>query len=87
MTTRTPECRCLNCGHKLNMAGSIESNDAPSPGCLCLCIRCGAVMMYAEDLTVRGMTTAEMDELCNDPEAMDFLAHQVRKIKMIPIMN
>ena len=87
MITRMPESRCLNCGHKFNAAGSIDADQAPEPGNICLCIKCGAVMLYAEDLTVRGMTREEMDDLSNDAEAMNFLARQVRKIYMLPKLN
>jgi len=87
MITRTPECRCLNCGHKLNAAGGINAEDAPEPGNICLCIECGAVMMYADNLTVRGMTREEMDDISNHAETMNFLARQVRKIHMLPKMN
>lgn len=87
MITRLPECRCLNCNHPLDAAGGVNTDDAPEPGNICLCIECGAVMMYAEDLTVRGMTREEMDDLCNDAETMQFLARQVQKIHMIPKLN
>ena len=87
MITRTPECHCLNCGHKFDAAGAINAEDAPEPGNICLCIECGAVMMYAEDLTVRGMTREEMDAICNDAETMNFLARQVQKIHMLPKLN
>ena len=87
MTSRMPESRCLNCGHKFNAAGGVNSEDAPEPGNICLCIDCGAVMLYAEDLTVRGMTREEMDDLTNDAETMQFLASQVHKIHMLPKLN
>ncbi len=87
MITRMPECRCLNCGRKFNAAGGVNAEDAPEPGNICLCIECGAVMLYGEDLTVRGMTREEMDDLSNDAEAMQFLARQVRKIHMLPKLN
>jgi hypothetical protein len=87
MISRTPVSRCLNCGHKFNAAGGINAEDAPEPGNICLCIACGAVMLYAEDLTVRGMTREEMDDLSNDAETMNFLARQVRSIHMLPKLN
>jgi len=87
MITRTPESRCLNCGKKLDALGGIDTDDAPEPGNLVLCIACGAVMMIADDLTPRGMTREEMDDLCNDAETMNYLARQVRKIHMLPKLN
>jgi len=87
MITRTPESRCLNCNNKLDALGGIDTEDAPEPGNLVLCIACGAVMMIADDLTPRGMTREEMDDISNHAETMTFLARQVRKIRMIPKMN
>lgn len=87
MVTRTPECQCLHCGAKMNAAGSIEGHNSPSPGSLALCIRCGAVMMYAEDLTLRGMTEEEMLDIASDVETVQFLARQVQKIRMLPKRN
>jgi hypothetical protein len=87
MITRTPESRCLNCNKKLDALGGIDTEDPPEPGNLVLCIACGAVMMIADDLTPRGMTREEMDDLCNDAETMNYLARQVRKIHMLPKLN
>ena len=87
MITRIPECRCLNCGYKMDSAGGANTEAAAEPGCICLCIACGAVMVFDDDLTLRGMTLEEMDELTNDAETMQFLAGQVRAIHMLPKMN
>jgi hypothetical protein len=87
MITRTPESRCLNCNKKLDALGGIDTEDSPEPGNLVLCIACGAVMMIADDLTPRGMTREEMDDVCNDAETMNFLARQVQKIHMLPKLN
>jgi hypothetical protein len=87
MTTHVPESRCLHCGHKLDAATGVGHHDAPEPGNLSLCINCGAVTIYAEDLTLRGMTREEMDALTNDRETMSFLVRQVQKIHMLPKLN
>lgn len=76
MITRTPECRCLECRKPLA--------DVPAARRLILCLRCGAVMIFTEDLRVRGMTEEEMDILCNDAESLKFLAGQVLGIQLVP---
>jgi hypothetical protein len=85
MITRTPECNCLHCGYTLDATGptSNEEQSPLSPGDLVLCIRCGAVMMFADDLTVRGMSTEEMDKLCSDRETMNHLARQVKLMQKL----
>jgi hypothetical protein len=82
--TRTPEGRCLNCGYKINTSGTADASDgAPTEGCLLVCLKCGAVMMYDRDLKPRGMTDAEMDELTADQEAMDDLARIVKRVHLV----
>ena len=74
----TPQCDCLNCGKRLDAATGLSV--APSPGDLSVCLRCGAVAIFDEGMTVRGMTEDEMDKLCADAEMMNYLAvvHVVR---------
>jgi len=87
MITRTPECHCLNCGKLLDTVGGVDHSDAPEPGCVVLCLRCGAVHMLGDNLSLRGLSEAEMDYLTNDNEYMAFLAALVGRIHLIPKMN
>jgi len=83
--TRTPLNNCLNCGYKIDAAGTVDGEPGPGPteGSLSVCLKCGAVMMYDGDLKLRGMTGAEMDEIINDRVTMDVLSHLVRRIHFI----
>jgi hypothetical protein len=87
MSTPIPECHCLACGHKLNAFNALNTAEPPKPGDLALCMRCGAVMKIDVDLTVRGLTRTEMDDLCNDPETMRYLEKQVAAIHFLPKLN
>lgn len=82
---RTPECRCLNCGARLDAVGTgdpaVEAH--PLPGDVTVCIRCGAVMKLDDALRLRGMSEVEMDELVNDKEWMDQVAKIVRAVYFI----
>lgn len=81
---KLPECHCLQCGHKMNASGSVDGSlDLPEPGDLVLCLKCGAVMKHADDMSVRGMTEQEMDELIADTETMDELAKNVQRIHIM----
>jgi hypothetical protein len=85
-TARIAESHCLQCGAKLNALGDIADAAAaplPTPGSLIVCIRCGAVMMCADDLTPRRMTDAELDDVANDTETMDELARHVQRIHVV----
>lgn len=80
---KLPEAHCLQCGNELNAAGSFEHpGELPNPGDLYVCGTCGAVMLYAEDFTPRGMTEAEMHELIEDTETMNELARTVARVHL-----
>lgn len=62
--TRTPECRCPWCGHRLDaaMAGDPEHPDAtPSPGDVSVCISCAQILVFQEDLTLRAASPSEIE--------------------------
>lgn len=64
MSHQTPEQRCPQCHHRLNRATSpYDDNAAPCEGAFSVCIRCGAVMTFQSDLTLRLTTDAEIDAL------------------------
>jgi len=56
-----PSHDCPACGTRLDAATSIcEGTPAPRPGDVTICIDCTAVMMFAEDLTVRLVKPGEI---------------------------
>jgi hypothetical protein len=81
----TKPCNCLECGKLINALGTGDRRIAarPSPGDLMACIGCGAVMMLADDLTMRGMTEEEIDDVMANVEAMNDLARAVRGIHLL----
>jgi len=84
-SVRIPETRCLNCGHLLNALGTgdVTVEAQPKPGDAIVCIKCGAVMLVGNNLTLRGMTDAEMDALVSDREWMDEVARMVQKVHFV----
>jgi hypothetical protein len=54
---------CLNCGHVLNAATATYTDDGPKPEDLSVCIGCGYVMVYAEDMSFRELSESEREEL------------------------
>jgi hypothetical protein len=83
------ESRCLECGALMNAIGTADPNKPasidPETFALCVCIKCGAVMTLAPDLTLRGMTEEEMDGLLRDDESMNELARMVRNVHLFRI--
>jgi len=62
---------CLNCGKNLNAAASFATDKRPDPGDMTVCVDCGHVMIYADDLSVRAPTDAEMVDIAGDPVLLE----------------
>lgn len=60
------ESRCLSCGKKLDGCTSVACDAMPSPGDVTICITCGHIMAFGDDLTLRELTDAEMYEIAGD---------------------
>lgn len=81
---KIPESLCLKCGYRLNASATADgSQGLPDPGDLMVCLKCGAVMVHADDLSPRGMTDEEMDQLQSDTEAMNELAKAVKNVYLV----
>lgn len=66
-----PEVRCSACGNKLNAATHVGPDDPrPTPGDASLCLYCGHLSVFADDLTLRPLTDAEMYEAAGDPRIL-----------------
>ncbi len=63
--TRHPESPCVECGHPLSASGGpCEAK----PGDLSLCIYCGSLNAFADDMTLRMPTVDEFLEVAADSE-------------------
>jgi ribosomal protein L32 len=70
---KMPESQCLNCGHKLDGAFAQQMKKArPAPGDITICIRCGHVMAFADDLTMRALTDAEVIEVAGNEDLLRY---------------
>lgn len=69
---------CLACGHKMNLHAQVaESGDKdaqPEPDDITLCIRCGCVMAYDDELHFRHLTPEEHDVIRQDERVQLALA-------------
>lgn len=64
--TRVPVSRCLDCGERLDHAMDTDGDDKPMPGDATICIHCGHIMAFADDLTLRQLTNDEMQQVAGD---------------------
>jgi hypothetical protein len=76
-----PGCNCLNCGKHLDGASAINDDGMPSPGDITLCIYCGHIMAFADDLSFRELNDEEMHEVAGDKRiiAVQWARAEVKK--------
>jgi hypothetical protein len=67
---RIAASQCLHCGETLDGATSIDMDDAPDPGDITVCLLCGHIMAFADDMTLREPTDAEAKDAAGDPRIL-----------------
>jgi hypothetical protein len=66
-TTHLPRSACSACGYRIDAASApAYRNTSPSSGDVSICLQCGHIMAFAEDLRLRDLTDAEMIEVAGD---------------------
>lgn len=78
---RMPDGNCVRCGKKLTGASGIDVDDRPNPGDLSVCVCCGYLRTFAEDLTLRELTAVELDAFMRDPEMSDLVQRMRRTVR------
>jgi RNase P subunit RPR2 len=64
-----PPSACTNCRYVMDMATSISERDddpQPEPGAFTICIQCGHIMRFADDLSLRDLTDEEIVMVAGD---------------------
>jgi hypothetical protein len=62
-----PPCACLACGKIVNAATSVgEADHWPEPGAITICIGCGHLMAFDDNLCLRELTSQEMYDIAGD---------------------
>ena len=67
-TTRIPESNCPTCNHKLNAVSDCINQNVPKPGDISMCIKCGQMLEFSDDLTQIHIKPKTLEELKKDPE-------------------
>lgn len=68
-TFKLPNYHCLDCGREMDAATTVPglNEDAePHPGAVSLCLQCGNVAIFADDMTLRPLTDDEVVDLAGD---------------------
>jgi len=77
-----PPAECPNCGYVSDMAAAIDENVKPSPNDISICINCGHLSAFTEDLKLRNLTDDEIKKVAGDQrvvKAMTALDHVKRQ--------
>jgi hypothetical protein len=83
-THRVTSCTCPSCGSPLDSVSNANDNEnhAPKEGDITVCFRCGHVLIYQEDGTVRNPTDKEIIEIAGDPDIIR-MTNAVARVKKI----
>lgn len=73
---RVPLSPCVSCGHPNDSSTPLRKDHTPSSGDISICLYCGHIAAFAEDLTLRALTSAEICEVAGSPEIL--FAQKVR---------
>jgi hypothetical protein len=74
-TTETPGCICVHCGHEHSHT---TGDGQPTPGDFTLCIDCGNLNVFDENLRFRRATKREAQEANEMDELQDLHAALMR---------
>jgi hypothetical protein len=73
MSQHVPVSHCLECGKSLDAATGADHDHKVTPGSLSLCVYCGALMIFGNDMRLRQITDAERFDIQADRHTMDLL--------------
>ena len=66
-SVRVPMSECLGCGKRMDGATGVDHRSRPQPGNITVCIGCGHIMAFADDMRMRNLTDEEMHDIAGDP--------------------
>jgi hypothetical protein len=71
-TEVVPSCACLGCGKVHDRATGLNDSHDAAPGDITICIKCGHVMAYDDDMKFRELTDEEVIAVAGDPRIVEF---------------
>jgi len=78
-----PPSACLACGDQMDSANCVDENidDAPSPGDITVCLHCGHVMAFDDELKLRELNAQEAYEIAGDKRILAIQATRAKVMK------
>jgi hypothetical protein len=70
---RVKDSNCLACGELCTAASGVDVKpgaDRPEPGRITVCLFCGHIMAFAEDMSMRELTNEEARDVAGDPRIL-----------------
>jgi hypothetical protein len=61
--TRLPPHKCTACGYDIDCATGLKPDEIPEPGSISICLNCGAIGIYTQDMQLRQATRKEEAKL------------------------
>ncbi len=78
-----PESKCTRCGYVMDMATTLEDPEIhlPKPGDISLCMRCGLLSVFDENLRLQPPSDEKIEKLMRDKEQWELILRAVAAIK------
>lgn len=84
MQTKLTESKCASCGHILDTATGVEEGTTPSVNDLTVCVYCGELHRFDEDLKLVLLTEEEIEEIKDQaPDVWNTLSSAQSHIKAL----
>lgn len=83
---RSPDSFCPHCGQLWTGAGTTPDEPhprQPEPGDPAVCIGCAALNVYGDDLLLRAVTDADLDDWVKQPGLLDHLREAQRRVALL----
>ena len=82
MSTRLAPSACLACGTTMDAATHTSDPDVrPSPNDITICLYCGHLMAFGDDLQLRALTDDEMHQCAGDPVILKLQKARAKVVK------
>lgn len=80
-TTRLSGCPCLSCGKILDAATTFTGKAKPRVGDISICMYCGHIAAYGENVQLRPLSDEEMHYVAGNKEVLRYqeILHQLRE--------
>ena len=80
-----PESKCIRCGYVMDMATAVEdpSIQLPKPGDISLCLKCGLLSIFGEDLRLNPPSPKEILKLRADEKSWMEIIRAAAAIKLL----